>query len=33
MNDKKNQHYVWQKYLEPWTRDNKIACLRSKKKL
>lgn len=31
MNNKKNQHYVWQKYLEPWTKDNKILCLRNKK--
>lgn len=31
MDNKVNQHYVWQKYLEPWTIDNKLTCLRNKK--
>lgn len=29
--NKPNQHYVWQKYLEPWKKGNKIAWLRNKK--
>ncbi len=29
MNIKKNQHYVWQYYLKPWSIDNKICCKRS----
>lgn len=29
--NKPNQHYVWQKYLEPWKNSNKIAFLRNKK--
>ncbi|WP_455543379.1 DUF4238 domain-containing protein [Intestinibacter sp.] len=33
MNNKKNQHYVWQKYLEAWTKDGKIVCLRNKNKI
>ena len=31
MLNKPNQHYVWQKYLEPWFKDGKIICLRNKK--
>lgn len=31
MENKPNQHYVWQKYLEPWVKDGKIICLRNKK--
>jgi hypothetical protein len=31
--DKPNQHYVQQKYLEPWLVDGMIACLRERKKL
>jgi hypothetical protein len=30
MQNKPNQHYVWQKYLEPWLKDDKITCLRNK---
>ena len=26
--DKKKQHYVWKKYLKPWTEDGKIWCRR-----
>lgn len=33
MDDKKNQHYVWQKYLEPWTENKKIFSLRNKKNI
>lgn len=33
MENKPNQHYVWQKYLEPWVSDRKIVCLRSKKSI
>jgi len=33
MENKPNQHYVWQKYLEPWIQDGKIACLRNKNKI
>jgi hypothetical protein len=30
----KNQHYVWQSYLKPWTSDGKLFCYRqSEKKL
>ncbi len=28
---KKNQHYVWQHYLKPWTKNDKLYCLRDKK--
>ncbi len=28
---KKRQHYVWRKYLTPWTTENKIWCLREGK--
>lgn len=28
-----NQHYVWQKYLEPWTVNGKILCLREQSKI
>lgn len=31
LNDKKNQHYVWQNYLRPWTDDGKLFCLRNGK--
>jgi hypothetical protein len=31
MENKPNQYYVWQKYLEPWVKDGKIVCLRNKK--
>ena len=31
MQNKPNQHYVWQKYLEPWLKDGKIICLRNKR--
>lgn len=31
MENKPNQHYVWQKYLAPWVKDGKIVCLRNKK--
>lgn len=31
----KKQHYIWRKYLSPWTENNsntgKIACLRNQK--
>ena len=27
-NDKKRQHYVWKKYLKPWTVDGRIWCRR-----
>jgi len=33
MENKPNQHYVWQKYLEPWKKDGKIVCLRNKKNI
>lgn len=33
MENKPNQHYVWQKYLEPWKKDGQIVCLRNKKKI
>lgn len=33
MENKPNQHYVWQKYLEPWKEDGKIVCLRNKKNI
>ena len=26
---KRSQHYVWRKYLEPWTTDSLIWCLRN----
>ncbi|MHB1546137.1 MAG: DUF4238 domain-containing protein [bacterium] len=28
-NNKKNQHYVWRKYLESWADNGKIFCLRN----
>ncbi|MCL2687550.1 MAG: DUF4238 domain-containing protein [Methanobrevibacter sp.] len=28
---KKKQHYVWRKYLKPWTQDNKIWCKMNEK--
>lgn len=31
MENKPNQHYVWQKYLEPWKNNGKLVCLRNKK--
>ena len=31
MKEKTNQHYVWQKYLEPWTTNGQIWCLRENK--
>jgi len=31
MENKPNQHYVWQKYLEPWKKNGKLVCLRNKK--
>lgn len=31
MENKPNQHYVWQKYLKAWEKDGKIICLRNKK--
>jgi hypothetical protein len=31
MENKPNQHYVWQKYLKAWEKDGKIVCLRNKK--
>lgn len=33
MENKPNQHYVWQKYLEPWGKDGQIVCLRNKKNI
>ena len=33
MENKPNQHYVWQNYLKPWTTDDKISCLRERKKI
>ena len=28
MGKKKNQHYVFQGYLKPWSEDDKVYCLR-----
>lgn len=33
MLNKPNQHYVWQKYLEPWAKNDKIVCLRNNKNI
>ena len=27
MKKKRHHHYVWKKYLEPWTADGQIWCL------
>jgi hypothetical protein len=27
--NKKHQHYVWKKYLNPWTTDGKLWCKRN----
>lgn len=27
--NKKRQHYVWKKYLKPWTNDDKLWCKRN----
>ncbi|MHC1762519.1 MAG: DUF4238 domain-containing protein [Negativicutes bacterium] len=31
MENKPNQHYVWQNYLKPWKKGDQIICLRNKK--
>src|SRR5690348_9234011 len=28
MSNARRQHYVWQKYLEPWEREGKLWCRR-----
>lgn len=33
MNNKPNQHYVWQHYLKSWTCDDQLFCLRNHKKI
>ena len=33
MDSKPNQHYVQQKYLEPWVKNGQILCLRLKKNI